>query len=194
MLPSLAKVGYEEFHLDAGWETSFADDGWHFDPERFPNGFAPIRQWLREHGMSYYMWWGLNDITARKPAEVLRVIGETDAANLFFDRGVGEETVPALREIRKTYPGLSVMNHFAPSRSKNYPQVNLHLASELTQAYFAEEQYFQWSDVPPKTAQAGLRQAARRGRRPGNSIACLPGELGVPVQARLPARLAVGRV
>ena len=101
-----------------------------------------------------YLWWGVSDITARKPAEVIRIIEETDMTHVFFDRLLGDETVPAIREIRKRYPNFTCMNHYAPSRSKAYANsggagLNPHILSELSLSYFGEEEYITWSNILP---------------------------------------------
>jgi alpha-galactosidase len=49
-----AQMGVEVFVLDLGW---FSDAGdWKFDPERFPNGVAPLREALDRHGMRLGLW------------------------------------------------------------------------------------------------------------------------------------------
>ena len=156
IMPDVAAMGFDTFHIDAGWETSFADNDWHFDPERFPNGFEPIRKKLRDYGMKYMCWWGMSKV-ADNPAEVLRLIDETDLSRLFHDRMVDENTVYSMREVRKKYPGFECFVHNTASRSKFYPVGNLHYVSDFDQVYVAEEEYLAWANIKPEPAPPGWK-------------------------------------
>jgi hypothetical protein len=47
-------LGFEMFHLDAGWFRAVGD--WHPDPVKFPNGLAPIAAYAHERGMRFGLW------------------------------------------------------------------------------------------------------------------------------------------
>jgi len=47
-------LGFEAFMPDAMWFPETGD--WRFDPRRFPNGVAPIEEFVRAHGMFLALW------------------------------------------------------------------------------------------------------------------------------------------
>ncbi|MBI5093648.1 MAG: hypothetical protein HZB26_14545 [Candidatus Hydrogenedentes bacterium] len=149
ILPQLSAAGCEELHLDAGWEVAPGD--WRFDPKRFPEGFEPIRQFLREHGMRYHTW--MCNTATDDPEGLKKLIEQTDLCKLFMDRTATELSVASMREVRKSYPDFETFVHHTTSRSAYYPWGNIHFLSDFNQVYFGEGQFWSWSNVLPGNAQ-----------------------------------------
>lgn len=143
ILPYIAAVGCEEFHLDAGWEAGPGD--WRFDPKRFPDGFEPLRRLLRQYGMRYHTW--MNTAASEDPAVVSDLIEKTDLCKLFHDRTVDEKSIAAMREIRRRYPDFETFVHHSTSRSGCYWWGNIHFLSDFNQIYFGEGEFWAWSNV-----------------------------------------------
>jgi len=146
ILPHIAALGCEEFHLDMGWEAGPGE--WRFSPERFPDGFEPLRQFLRQCGMRYHTW--MNNSATDDPAFVETLIEQTDMCKLFMDRVVTEASVASMRKIRERYPGFETFGHHTTSRSGYYPWGNIHFLSDINQTYFGEGQFWMWSNVLPE--------------------------------------------
>ncbi len=70
MIRDSAELGFEMFHLDAGWFRGVGD--WQPDPAKFPNGLAPIADYAHDHGLKFGLWmdWAL---AARQKTAVLSV-------------------------------------------------------------------------------------------------------------------------
>ena len=54
MIADASTVGFEMFHLDAGWFRGVGD--WYPDPKKFPLGLAPIAEDAHRHGMRFGLW------------------------------------------------------------------------------------------------------------------------------------------
>ncbi len=54
MIADAAALGFEMFHLDAGWFRAVGD--WYPDPHKFPRGIAPLAEDAHEHGMKFGLW------------------------------------------------------------------------------------------------------------------------------------------
>ena len=54
MIRDSAEMGFEMFHLDAGWFRGVGD--WHPDPKKFPNGLAPIADYAHSLGLKFGLW------------------------------------------------------------------------------------------------------------------------------------------
>ncbi|HEX4065643.1 MAG TPA: alpha-galactosidase [Acidobacteriaceae bacterium] len=54
MIADASSLGFEMFHLDAGWFRGVGD--WYPDPKKFPNGLAPIAEDAHRHGMRFGLW------------------------------------------------------------------------------------------------------------------------------------------
>jgi hypothetical protein len=54
MIADASSLGFEMFHLDAGWFRGVGD--WYPDPQKFPNGLAPIAEDAHRHGMRFGLW------------------------------------------------------------------------------------------------------------------------------------------
>jgi hypothetical protein len=54
MIRDSAALGFEMFHLDAGWFRGVGD--WYPDPKKFPHGLAPIADYAHEHGLKFGLW------------------------------------------------------------------------------------------------------------------------------------------
>lgn len=54
MIRDSAELGFEMFHLDAGWFRGVGD--WQPDPEKFPNGLAPIADYAHSLGLKFGLW------------------------------------------------------------------------------------------------------------------------------------------
>jgi hypothetical protein len=54
MIRDSAELGFEMFHLDAGWFRGVGD--WHPDPKKFPNGLAPIADYAHSLGLKFGLW------------------------------------------------------------------------------------------------------------------------------------------
>lgn len=168
ILPHIADLGCEEFHLDAGWEVVPGD--WRFDPVRFPEGFEPIRQFLRERGMRYHTW--MNTEASDDPNVVTALIEETDLCKLFQDRRVDEKTLAGVRKVRERYPDFETFVHNCTSRSTYYRWGNPHFLSDLNQVYFGEGEYWAWSNVLPEKPEGDVntRFFSRHSLRAGDLV------------------------
>jgi hypothetical protein len=54
MIRDSAELGFEMFHLDAGWFRAVGD--WHPDPRKFPHGLAPVADYTHKLGMRFGLW------------------------------------------------------------------------------------------------------------------------------------------
>jgi hypothetical protein len=54
MISSAAALGFEMFHLDAGWFRGVGD--WVADPRKFPHGIAVVADDAHRHGMRFGLW------------------------------------------------------------------------------------------------------------------------------------------
>ena len=54
MIADAAALGFEMYHLDAGWFRGVGD--WYPDPRKFPRGLAPLAEDAHEHGMRFGLW------------------------------------------------------------------------------------------------------------------------------------------
>jgi hypothetical protein len=54
MIADAASLGFEMFHLDAGWFRGVGD--WYPNPAKFPRGLAPIVDDAHRHGMRFGLW------------------------------------------------------------------------------------------------------------------------------------------
>ncbi len=54
MIHDSAELGFEMFHLDAGWFRGVGD--WYPDPEKFPQGLAPIADYAHSLGLKFGLW------------------------------------------------------------------------------------------------------------------------------------------
>ncbi len=54
MIADAAALGFEMYHLDAGWFRAVGD--WYPDPRKFPHGLAPLAEDAHEHGMRFGLW------------------------------------------------------------------------------------------------------------------------------------------
>jgi hypothetical protein len=54
MIADAASLGFEMYHLDAGWFRGVGD--WYPDPHKFPHGLAPLAADAHEHGMKFGLW------------------------------------------------------------------------------------------------------------------------------------------
>ena len=54
MIRDAADLGLEMFHLDAGWFRGVGD--WYPDPEKFPQGLAPVADDAHRHGLKFGLW------------------------------------------------------------------------------------------------------------------------------------------
>ena len=113
VLPRQVKMGMEEFHLDAGWE--WHDGDWQIAPDRFPGGWAPLRDFNRANGLAFHLW--VNDGAADSADFLLDLIKQSNLHRLFMDRQVTEKTVEAVEKARARYPGFSTSCHNSTSRS-----------------------------------------------------------------------------
>jgi hypothetical protein len=71
MIRDSADLGFEMFHLDAGWFRGVGD--WQPDAAKFPQGLAPIADYAHAHGLKFGLWmdWAL---AARDP-KAARYVG-----------------------------------------------------------------------------------------------------------------------
>jgi len=168
ILPHVAAIGCEEFHLDAGWEKTPGD--WQFDEKRFPEGFEPLRKFLREKGMRYHTW--MNTGATDDPALISGLIEKTDMVKLFQDRTVDEKSVAAMREVRKRYPDFETFVHHSTSRSGCYWWGNIHLLSDFNQVYFGEGEFWAWSNVLPEKPEGNVNKRffSRHSLRAGDLV------------------------
>ncbi len=54
MIDDSASLGVELFHIDAGWFRDVGD--WHPNPAKFPNGVAPVSDYVHSKGMLFGLW------------------------------------------------------------------------------------------------------------------------------------------
>lgn len=54
MIDDAARLGFEMFHLDAGWFRAVGD--WHADPEKFPHGIAALSDYAHRRGLKFGLW------------------------------------------------------------------------------------------------------------------------------------------
>jgi hypothetical protein len=54
MLRDSAELGFEMFHVDAGWFRGVGD--WYPDPKKFPHGLAPIADEAHRLGLKFGLW------------------------------------------------------------------------------------------------------------------------------------------
>ncbi len=54
MIRDSAELGFEMFHLDAGWFRGVGD--WQPDPAKFPSGLAPIADYAHSLGLKFGLW------------------------------------------------------------------------------------------------------------------------------------------
>jgi Melibiase len=54
MIRDAAKLGFEMFHLDAGWFRGVGD--WYPDPQKFPGGLLPIVDEAHAQGLKFGLW------------------------------------------------------------------------------------------------------------------------------------------
>lgn len=168
ILPYIAAVGCEEFHLDAGWETGPGD--WRFDAKRFPDGFEPLRRLLRQYGMRYHTW--MNTPASEDPALLSALIEQTDMCKLFQDRTVDERSIAAMREVRRRYPDFETFVHHSTSRSAFYRWGNIHFLSDFNQVYFGEGEFWAWSNVLPENPEGDTNKRffSRHSLRAGDLV------------------------
>lgn len=145
VLPRQVKMGLEEFHLDAGWESQ---PGWQLDAARFPGGWAALREFNRANGLAFHLW--MNDPATNSADTILDVVEKSNIHRFFMDRKVTEETVEAVEKVRAKYPGFSTSCHNSTSRSAYYTWGNIHFLGDYNQVYFGEGQFWAWSNVLPE--------------------------------------------
>jgi len=146
VLPRQVKMGMEEFHLDAGWESQPGD--WRIAPDRFPGGWAALREFNRANGLAFHLW--MNDGATDSADLILDLIEKSNIGRLFMDRQVTEKTVEAVEKVRTKYPGFSTSCHNSTSRSAYYTWGNIHFLSDFNQVYFGEGQFWAWSNILPE--------------------------------------------
>lgn len=54
MIADAASLGFEMFHLDAGWFRGVGD--WYPDPRKFPHGLAVVADDAHRHGLRFGLW------------------------------------------------------------------------------------------------------------------------------------------
>jgi hypothetical protein len=54
MIDDAARLGFEMFHLDAGWFRAVGD--WHADPKKFPHGIAALSDYAHRRGLKFGLW------------------------------------------------------------------------------------------------------------------------------------------
>jgi hypothetical protein len=54
MIADAAALGFEMYHLDAGWFRGVGD--WYPDPRKFPDGLTPLADAAHAHGMKFGLW------------------------------------------------------------------------------------------------------------------------------------------
>jgi hypothetical protein len=54
MIRDSAELGFEMFHLDAGWFRGVGD--WQPDPKKFPHGLAPVADYAHQLGLKFGLW------------------------------------------------------------------------------------------------------------------------------------------
>lgn len=143
ILPHLNAIGVETVQLDAGWEKNYQE--WVFDPVRFPDGFGPIHDYIRSHGMAYKT--RTSGRLVDDPDVILRIVKETDLDKLFMDAPTDETTISKLRKVRKVYPSLEVLPHAmhdARRAGSYWFWGNIHYLSDIDMVYFGESNILSW--------------------------------------------------
>jgi hypothetical protein len=54
MIDDAARLGFEMFHLDAGWFRAVGD--WHADLDKFPHGIAALADYAHRRGLKFGLW------------------------------------------------------------------------------------------------------------------------------------------
>jgi hypothetical protein len=54
MIDDAQRLGFEMFHLDAGWFRAVGD--WHPDLKKFPHGLAALSDYAHRHGLKFGLW------------------------------------------------------------------------------------------------------------------------------------------
>jgi hypothetical protein len=54
MIDDARQLGFEMFHLDAGWFRAVGD--WHPDLRKFPDGVAALSDYAHQHGLKFGLW------------------------------------------------------------------------------------------------------------------------------------------
>ncbi|MBN2024888.1 MAG: alpha-galactosidase [Pirellulales bacterium] len=54
MIDAAAALGFEMFHVDAGWYRDVGD--WRADPRKFPRGMRPVSDHAHEKGLKFGLW------------------------------------------------------------------------------------------------------------------------------------------
>lgn len=54
MIEDSARLGFEMFHLDAGWFRGVGD--WQSDPKKFPQGVAALADYAHQNGLKFGLW------------------------------------------------------------------------------------------------------------------------------------------
>ncbi|HEY0230926.1 MAG TPA: alpha-galactosidase [Dokdonella sp.] len=54
MIDDAHELGFEMFHLDAGWFRGVGD--WHPDPQKFPQGLAAVSAYAHRKGLKFGLW------------------------------------------------------------------------------------------------------------------------------------------
>lgn len=54
MIDDAAAMGFEMFHIDAGWFRAVGD--WRPDPKKFPQGLRPLSDYAHEKGLKFGLW------------------------------------------------------------------------------------------------------------------------------------------
>ncbi|HEX4005296.1 MAG TPA: alpha-galactosidase [Acidobacteriaceae bacterium] len=54
MIADAASLGFEMFHLDAGWFRGVGD--WYPNPHKFPHGLGPVADDAHRHGLRFGLW------------------------------------------------------------------------------------------------------------------------------------------
>ena len=54
MIRDSAELGFEMFHLDAGWFRGVGD--WYPNPKKFPHGLAPVADYAHQLGLKFGLW------------------------------------------------------------------------------------------------------------------------------------------
>lgn len=78
MIADAASLGFEMYHLDAGWFRGVGD--WYPDAQKFPRGLVPLAEYAHEHGMKFGLWvdWAQAGVDRQPGALDLRDPGVRD--------------------------------------------------------------------------------------------------------------------
>ena len=68
MIDDAQRLGFEMFHLDAGWFRAVGD--WHSNLKKFPHGVAALSDYAHRHGLKFGLWtdWAQAGTSDRKGA------------------------------------------------------------------------------------------------------------------------------